>query len=410
MIRIEGLELAAGAFTLSIEELTVQKGEFLVILGPTGSGKTVLLETLAGLRKPRAGAIWFDGREVTALPPERRGVGFVYQDYALFPHLTVAENIAFGLRARGRDARGGDGGGRGARVGERRPAVSGSGSCGDMATHGSVAARRGARSARVREMAALVGVESLLGRYPAGLSGGEQQRVALARALAIDPEVLLLDEPLSALDRQTRQELRTEIKRLCAAVGATVVHVTHDLDAGLELGDKMAVLIDGELRQSGPPAEVTSFPGDTQVAGLLGCPNVLPIGEVPPELLVGATGQGDHVIIRPDEIGISLDNGGSAGPTSPGAGPAAPLVASAGGAGQDETTDLAARDPGAVTLIGTVRSIRAHSSHAAVGVEVPALLTVYLLNPDVVGRGLQTGVRVRLAIPAAAVHRCGDGR
>lgn len=407
MIRIEGLELAAGAFTLSIEELAVQKGEFLVILGPTGSGKTVLLETLAGLRKPRAGAIWFDGREVTALPPERRGVGFVYQDYALFPHLTVAENIAFGLRARGRDARVRRHGGQVARDGERRVAGSTSGSHGDEGDHGPLSTRRGAWSTRVRETAALLGIESLLARYPAGLSGGEQQRVALARALAIDPEVLLLDEPLSALDRQTRQELRTEIKRLSTAVGATVVHVTHDLDEGLELGDKMAVLIDGELRQSGPPAQVTRFPHDTQVAGLLGCPNVLPVGEVPLELLLGATGEGDHVVIRPDEVGISLDGNVPAGLI---VGAPAVVPTGDGGEGQNVTAERAPRERGVVTLFGTVRSIRAHSSYAAVDVEVPPLLTVYLLNPDVAGRGLRPGVRVRLAIPAPAMHRCGDGR
>lgn len=382
MIRIQGLELAAGAFTLSIDELMVARGEFLVILGPTGAGKTVLLETIAGLRRPRAGAIWFGEREVTALPPEDRGVGMVYQDYALFPHLTVAQNIAFGLRAR-RRARG-DERAR-VRTGERVRA-----------------------GERVRELASLLGIEPLLGRYPAGLSGGEQQRVALARALAIDPEVVLLDEPLSALDRQTRQGLRTEIKRLCNELGATVMHVTHDLDEGLELGDRMAVLVDGRLRQTGSPHEVTRYPRDTAVAQLLGCPNVLPEAALPWPVTAGASGEGDYVVVRPDEIDI--------------------LRRGAGVPGLGVAAVPAQAHSGAVAIPGVVHAIRSYSSHAALdvslgpddsdatalagrmpgmGADAGALqLTVYLLNPEVGVRGLFPGAEVWLTIPTGAVHRC----
>jgi len=377
MIRVQGLELAAGAFTLSIDELMVARGEFLVILGPTGAGKTVLLETIAGLRRPRAGAIWFGEREVTALPPEDRGVGMVYQDYALFPHLTVAQNIAFGLRARRRARDGRDR----ARPGER-----------------------------VDELASLLGIEPLLRRYPAGRSGGEQQRVALARALAIDPDVLLLDEPLSALDRQTRQELRTEIKRLCNELGATVMHVTHDLDEGLELGDRMAVLVDGRLRQTGSPHEVTRYPRDTAVAQLLGCPNVLPAAALPWAVPAGASGEGDYVVVRPDEIDIL------------------PRDAGTPGLGVAVVPARASVPSGALTIPGAVHAIRSYSSHAAVEVDVgpdgpgaaalsgraPGMgaaaaavrLTVYMLNPEVAVRGLAPGTEVWLSIPAGAVHRC----
>lgn len=437
MIRIQGLELAAGAFTLSIDELMVARGEFLVILGPTGAGKTVLLETVAGLRRPRAGAIWFGEREVTALPPEDRGVGMVYQDYALFPHLTVAQNIAFGLRARRRDRDGRDRAWNGQPgPGGRRSREPGGAIDERGAGPRAAASRRpetGRSRERVDELASLLGIEALLRRYPAGLSGGEQQRVALARALAIDPEVLLLDEPLSALDRQTRQELRTEIKRLCNELGATVMHVTHDLDEGIELGDRMAVLVDGRLRQTGSPHEVTRYPRDTAVAQLLGCPNVLPGAALRWAVPAGASGEGDYVVVRPDEIDITLRGAGAAAPPD-GAATAWPATAALSPAtaplGTDAPAAAPARAPnGALTVPGVVRAIRSYSSHAALEVDVnpcgpgaealagraPGMgatvaealrLTVYLLNPEVAVRGLTPGAEVWLSVPVAAMHRC----
>jgi ABC-type sugar transport system ATPase subunit len=385
MIRIEGLHVAAGGFSLHIDDLSLESGEFLVILGPTGSGKTVLLETVAGLRRPKAGQVRFGGKDVTMEPPERRRVGFVYQDYALFPHLTVAENIAFGLRGRGtrgRDGRAGSGPDRT-----------------DRRTH--------ARD-RVAALASLLGIGPLLLRYPAGLSGGEQQRVALARALAIEPDILLLDEPLSALDRQTRRELRGEIKRLHRESGTTVLHVTHDLDEALALGDRMAVLIDGELRQVGVPAEVMRRPVDAGVAELLGTTNVFPVagssiesGHVRVKLVgragdtragevqivaesahVGPLGGSSVAVIRPEEI--LLEGPGEAlGDHVPESGPSA-----------------------ANLLEGTVRNIQIQSVHASIEVDVPPVFVVHVLRPDVHRLGLAVGSPVRLWIPPAAVHIC----
>ena len=262
----------------------------------------------------------------------------------------------------------------------------------------------------------------MLERYPAGLSGGEQQRVALARALAIEPQVLLLDEPLSALDRQTRLELRAEIKRLYRELGATVVHVTHDLDEGLELGDRMAVLIDGDLRQTGVPTDVTRHPADPDVARLFGCPNVFPAevmevgteairirlktlpvgagreegsGRIGPELLVaqgGTLAPGDrcHAVIRPDEIALaSLEPFPSGGPAAAEAKPVAP-------------SEVLATN----TFEGIVHGISTHSTHASVEVAVPLLLTVHLLNPDVARAGLRPNGRVRIQVPPSAVHLC----
>ncbi len=380
--------MAAGDFTLRVDELALEQGEFLVILGPTGSGKTVLLETLAGLRRAEAGRIWFGGREVTAEPPEKRRVGFVYQDYALFPHLTVAQNVAFGLRGRG--------------DGPKNAPDSGRGNGGG----------HGRRAEAVEKLAALLGIEDLLGRYPGGLSGGEQQRVALARALAIEPEVLLLDEPLSALDRQTRLGLRAQIKRLYRELGATVVYVTHDLDEGLELGDRMAILIDGELRQIGEPKDVTRHPADADVARLFGCPNVFPaevlemgtqggtirlgtapgpsvvaaVAPVPGDLAVGDT---CCAIVRPDEITVGLP-GLSSGET--------------GADVSNQEPAFKASDTN--VLEGLVRAVRSHSSHASVDVEVPLPLTVYLLNPDVGRMGLCVDDRVQVSVPPSAIHLC----
>lgn len=425
MIRLEGLRVQAGDFSLAVDDLSIGRGEYAIVLGPTASGKTVLLETVAGLRRSREGRVWFGARDVTAEPPERRGAGLVYQDYALFPHLTVAANIAFGLRSRR------------ARVCARpttpsrpgvpsRPAVSGPPAGGPVAAAGGrpVAGRRGppAEDNRVRELAVLLGIEGLLPRYPEGLSGGERQRVALARALAIGPEVLLLDEPLSALDGPTRAELQGELRRVQRELGATVMHVTHDLDEALALGDQVAVLIDGRLRQVGTPEEVTRFPADVEVARLVGFKNVFPIsipdeGDVLAddcrkrlllengwELLAEPTGPAGltprdspgrlFAVVRADETGIeSLDGRGS--------------VSSLG------WTDDHTNKPDNL-LEGRVRLVQLQSVHASIEVEVPpvkrgaspAVFTVHVLRSHVERAGFAAGSSVRLRIPPSAVHVC----
>jgi putative spermidine/putrescine transport system ATP-binding protein len=217
--------------------LSINRGEFVTLLGPSGSGKTTILMMIAGFVQPSGGEILLDGRDIAALPPERRDFGMVFQGYALFPHLTVAENIAFPLRIRGWG--------------------------------------RAQREDRVRRTIDLVQLDRHGGKLPAQLSGGQQQRVALARALAFDPAVLLLDEPLSALDKKLRAEMQEELKALHARVGRTFVNVTHDQEEALSLSDRIAILNHGRLVQLDRPAVLYDHPASRFVAGFLGRANFL---------------------------------------------------------------------------------------------------------------------------------------
>jgi ABC-type sugar transport system ATPase subunit len=215
-------------------DLEVADGELLVLVGPSGCGKSTALRTAAGLEEVTAGSIYIGGRDVTRVPPARRNVSMVFQSYALFPHLTVEENIGFGLRAR-------------------------------------KVSRSEARG-KSRTAAELVGCGDLLERKPFQLSGGERQRVALARALVRDPDVFLLDEPLSNLDAQLRVQMRAELKRLHQRVGATMVYVTHDQVEALTLGDRVAVLQDGVIQQLDYPDEIYRRPVNRFVARFIGSP------------------------------------------------------------------------------------------------------------------------------------------
>ncbi|MDQ3823168.1 MAG: ABC transporter ATP-binding protein, partial [Actinomycetota bacterium] len=249
-------------------DLEAGEGELLVVLGPSGSGKSTLLRVTAGLEAVTAGSVAIGGRDVTRDPPGRRNVSMVFQTYALFPHLDAAENIGFGLEAR--------------------------------------EVPKPERRARVAEAARLVGCSELLDRRPAELSGGERQRVALARALVRDPDVFLLDEPLSNLDAQLRTQMRAELRELQRRVGATMVYVTHDQTEALTLGDRVAVLRAGRLHQVGTPDEVFERPADRFVAGFVGTPamNFVP-GRLDGEnlqLAAHADGPG-----RPVEVGIRPD-------------------------------------------------------------------------------------------------------
>jgi len=219
-------------------DLEVRAGERFCLLGPSGSGKTTLLRLVAGFEAADAGTVEIAGRRVDRLPPERRGVGVVFQDYALFPHRTVAENVGFGLRMQ------------------------------RMA--------RARRVERVADMLALVRLGDLADRRPDQLSGGQRQRVALARALAPAPALLLLDEPLANLDRRLRESLRAEIVDVHRQVGVTIVLVTHDQEEALSLADRVGVLRDGRLEQVGAPVEVWQRPASRFVAGFLGEMNLLP--------------------------------------------------------------------------------------------------------------------------------------
>ena len=229
-----------GVRALDALDLAIADGEFFALLGPSGCGKTTLLRTIAGLETPTSGTVAIGGREVTALSPGRRDVAMVFQDYALFPHMTVTDNIAYPLRIR------------------KVP--------------------RAERSAKAAEVAATLGLAELLDRRPAQLSGGQQQRVALARAIACHPRAFLFDEPLSNLDARLRLEARTFLKRLQRELAVTTVFVTHDQAEALALADRLAVMSRGRVAQVGTPAEVFHRPATTFVASFIGSTpmNLLP--------------------------------------------------------------------------------------------------------------------------------------
>jgi len=218
-------------------DLTIKAGEFITLLGPSGSGKTTILMSIAGFVAPSSGRMLLDGRDVTGLPPERRNFGVVFQGYALFPHLTVYDNVAFPLRARG---------------------ITG-------------------EAAQPKIMAALemAKLQAFAHRYPRQLSGGQQQRVALARSLVFAPELLLLDEPLSALDKALRKEFQTEFRSIHREVGSTFIYVTHDQEEALTMSDRIVILDRGRILQIAPPAELYERPATEFVAGFLGKSNFL---------------------------------------------------------------------------------------------------------------------------------------
>jgi putative spermidine/putrescine transport system ATP-binding protein len=217
--------------------LAAERGEFVSFLGPSGCGKTTTLRMIAGFEDPNAGSIVVDGKDITHRPPNRRNVGMVFQSYALFPNMTVADNIGFGLRVR------------------KRP--------------------KDEIRKRVGELLSMIRLEGRGDRYPYQLSGGQQQRVALARALAIEPAVLLLDEPLSALDAKVRVALRHEIRSIQRQLGITTVYVTHDQEEALSLSDRVVVMNDGRIEQIGAPADIYNFPATPFVASFVGTLNLL---------------------------------------------------------------------------------------------------------------------------------------
>jgi len=217
---------------------TARDGEFFTLVGPSGCGKTTTLRTIAGFESPDEGRVWFGERDVTGLPPERRDVGIVFQDYALFPHMTVEENVAYGLRFRDPP--------------------------GDVGT-----------DERVAELLDLVDLSGMGDRDPEELSGGQRQRVALARAIAPGPQVLLLDEPMSALDARLRESLRREVRAIQTELGITTVYVTHDQEEALAVSDRVAVMADGRIEQVGRPVDVYRRPATRFVAAFVGENNLL---------------------------------------------------------------------------------------------------------------------------------------
>ena len=232
MIRAENISFGIGTFQLQGLSVEIAKGEYFVLLGPPGSGKTIFLECLCGLKRTRSGHLYIGDREVTDLEPRVRGIGYVPQDYALFPHLSVERNIAFGLNVRGHP------------------------------------------ETKVTQIAEMLGIRHLLARRIQGLSGGEKQRVALARALVLEPKVLLLDEPVCALDEVTRQEVCAQLLSLQRQLGLTTVHVSHNLEEAFSVADRAAILHQGVLQQVGSLDNLLRKPKSEFVARFMRCENI----------------------------------------------------------------------------------------------------------------------------------------
>ncbi|RTZ89716.1 MAG: hypothetical protein DSY91_07435, partial [Deltaproteobacteria bacterium] len=333
MIALKEITCRLGAFHLRPVSLELREGDYWILLGPTGSGKSVLLSILAGLIQPDSGQVLKDGTDITRVVPERRGFSMMVQDFALFPNMSVYENIAFPLRVR------------------RQP--------------------REEIGKRVEAMAAQMGITPLLKRGLKGLSGGEKQRIALARALIVKPDLLLLDEPLSALDQMTKRELIEELRAIHREHGIPVIHVTHDFEEGISLGNRMAVIHQGEMIQKGTPEDLSRRPETPLVAAFVGIKNifrggieiregspVFVMGDVRFELPAGKPGEG-VVAIPSEDIVLST----------------APVVSSARN-----------------TLTGVVREVRPHPPLADVLLDVASLpLTATVTARTVEKMGIQPG-------------------
>jgi ABC-type Fe3+/spermidine/putrescine transport system ATPase subunit len=256
MIEIKRLRIKLGNFSMNDVSLKIDTGEYFVILGPTGCGKTVLIECLAGIRKPDSGEIWIDGRNVTGMFPEERQIGYLPQDFALFPTMTVKENIAFGLRAQKKD-------------------------------------KRQIQSV-VEQLSAVLGVSGLLARYPQGLSGGEKQRVALARALATEPKVVFLDEPLSALDENTREKLASELRNIHDRFQTAFIHISHNFEEVAQVADRVALMKAGSVEQIGTVNELLKHPVSRYAAEFTRTKNIF---------------EGTSDVLNNGQTAISLGNG-----------------------------------------------------------------------------------------------------
>ena len=278
MIKIENLHIQLGGFDLHDINLHIEENDFFMLMGPSGAGKTILLEAIAGLVPVKSGRIKVAGQDITQLPPEKRGISIVYQDYALFPHLTVANNIRYGLRFQKIEKSEGD--------------------------------------QRLDQLLKLLNLQHLANRSPETLSGGEQQRVAMARALIVNPRVLLLDEPLSALDPRLREEFRLVLKRLQQQSTATILMVTHDFAEALALGHRGAIVNAGQIEQSGSMEELFQRPQSTMVADFVGMKNLFAVTILEEtarikNLQIQLGHSHDHgegfIAIRPEDIVLSTE-------------------------------------------------------------------------------------------------------
>ncbi|HEY2669280.1 MAG TPA: ABC transporter ATP-binding protein [Rugosimonospora sp.] len=312
-------------------DLRIAGGEFVALLGPSGCGKSTALNCLAGLLPLSGGSIWLDDRRIDTLPPERRGFGMVFQNYALFPHMSVRRNVGFGLRMRG-------------------------------------ISRQELRS-RVDEALRLVQLAPYADRLPGQLSGGQQQRVAIARAIVIEPPLVLMDEPLSNLDAALRLDMRTEIRRLHQSLGLTTVYVTHDQEEALSLADRLVVLREGVVQQVGTPEELYRSPANPYVAGFMGYRNLL--------AMTVTGGEGGYATAR----GHGIELTGLAGSGSTGSGPATVAI---------RPEDFVVGEPpaGAENLIEVgVEVVEYHGRELAVQARLPEGQALRLRTPTRVARG-----------------------
>ena len=346
MIQVKKLCVELGDFQLKDIELTVDEGEYFIVLGPTGAGKTVLLESIAGLYPVKSGQIWLRGKEVTSLEPEKRNISIVYQDHALFPHLSAGENILFGLKI------------------HRRP--------------------KQELTQTLDWISDLLGIAHLLDRSPDTLSGGERQKVALARALSTKPEVLLLDEPLSALDPETREGVQKELRQLHNQLRVTTIHVTHDFEEAIAMGDHIAVLGEGCIKQVGTPEQIFHQPNSEFVARFAMVRNIF-TGEVvekddgiivfcteDTELVVVTDLRGkSHASVRPEDILISPE----------------PLRSSARN-----------------SFCGTITHIADRGSTLYLTVNLPPDFICLVTRRSLEEMGLAEGQRVYITFKASAVH------
>ena len=331
---VEGVSVRLGSVqALDRVDLAVAPGQFLALLGPSGSGKTTTLNVLAGFVKPDSGSVRFDGADVTGVPPHKRDIGIVFQGYALFPHMTVAENVGFPLRMR--------------KLG------------------------RADRAEKVRVALALVGLDEQAKRAVSTLSGGQRQRVALARAVVFEPRMMLLDEPLAALDKQLRDTMQLELRRLQQRVGITTVAVTHDQIEALTMADEVAVMCDGRIEQVGTPEDVYARPATEFVARFLGEANLVPVerGDLAGFGQIGGAASG-QAVIRPEQLSLA-------------------------GPGDDRLRATAVVDE--VSYQGARLRVHARLRGAGIGVT--------LSQPAVAGApALAAGDEIEVALDARAVH------